>query len=225
MTQQDRKSTGVPAFCAVVLLSFALILIFPASREIFRGLSAEHPFSMGFVKFVFLATVGELIAARISNGLWLLPPKILARALIWGLIGAVLAFMLKIYSGGVKVALAAGVLPGAESLFLKALLTSAVMNITFGPVMMGFHKMTDKYLELKARGAGQLDVKAVARATDWEGFISFVVLRTIPIFWIPAHTITFMLPAEYQTMMAAALSIALGIILSLREKPNATEPS
>lgn len=178
---------------------------------------------MGFLKFTFLATVGELIAARISSGLWLLPPKIVARALIWGFIGAVLAFMLKIYSGGVTAVLAAGVLPGANSLFLKALLTSAVMNITFGPVMMGFHKMTDQYLALKASGAGQLDIKAVTRATDWESFISFVILRTIPIFWIPAHTITFMLPAEYQTMLAAALSIALGIILSLRKRPNLAE--
>ena len=37
----------------------------------------------------------------------------------------------------------------------------------------------------------------------------------MPLFWIPAHTVTFMLPSEYQVMMAAALSVALGIFLSL----------
>ena len=47
--------------------------------------------------------------------------------------------------------------------------------------------------------------------------MSFTLLKTIPLFWIPAHTVTFMLPAEYQVIMAAALSIALGIMLSLKK--------
>ena len=214
---------AVPIFCGATLLFFALILLTPYTREIFRILSGSHPFLMGFLKFFFLATVGELLAARLGAGVWVLPKKLPRRAVIWGVIGMALAFMLKVYSGGVAAVLSAGLLPGGSLLFVKALLTSAVMNATFGPVMMGFHKMTDKYLELSAAGAADKGIKAVARAVDWEGFISFVVLRTIPIFWIPAHTVTFMLPAEYQTMMAAALSVALGIILGLRKKPGQEE--
>ncbi|MCX7905011.1 MAG: Mpv17/PMP22 family protein, partial [Caloramator sp.] len=49
-------------------------------------------------------------------------------------------------------------------------------------------------------------------------FISFVVLKTIPFFWIPAHTITFLLPSEYRVLMASFLSIALGAILSLAKR-------
>ncbi len=52
---------------------------------------------------------------------------------------------------------------------------------------------------------------------DWHGFVSFTLFKTIPLFWIPAHTLTFLLPPEYQVIAAAALSIALGIILSLRK--------
>jgi hypothetical protein len=34
-------------------------------------------------------------------------------------------------------------------------------------------------------------------------------------FWIPAHTITFMLPVSLRILFAAALGIVLGIILAL----------
>ena len=50
---------------------------------------------------------------------------------------------------------------------------------------------------------------------DLRVFIGFVVLKTIPYFWIPAHTITFLLPETYRVLMAAYLSIALGILLTI----------
>ena len=53
---------------------------------------------------------------------------------------------------------------------------------------------------------------------DWNGFVSFVVVKTIPLFWIPAHTVTFMLAPEYRVVVAAFLSIALGGILSFAKK-------
>jgi hypothetical protein len=55
-----------------------------------------------------------------------------------------------------------------------------------------------------------VEFKAVMGRIDWHGFVSFVVLRTIPLFWIPAHTMTFLLPPEFRVLMAAVLSIALG---------------
>ena len=47
------------------------------------------------------------------------------------------------------------------------------------------------------------------------------MVKTIPFFWVPAHTITFMLPPEYQIVMAAYLSVALGIILGIMPKKSA----
>ena len=179
---------------------------------------------MGFVKFALLASIGELLAGRLTRGEWSLPYFQLRCMLIWGIIGAVLAFMLNLYSGGVTSLMEEGLLPGRGNAFVKAAATSILMNITFGPVMMAFHKMTDKYLELRYRrmngpyeDAGRITVGHIAEAVDWKGFFSFVVMRTIPIFWFPAHTVTFMLPAEYRTIMAAFLSMALGVILSLRK--------
>ncbi|NTV18536.1 MAG: Mpv17/PMP22 family protein, partial [Bacteroidales bacterium] len=51
-------------------------------------------------------------------------------------------------------------------------------------------------------------------------FLKFVVGKTIPLFWIPAHTITFMLPDQYKVLFAASLSIVLGLILSYAKLRN-----
>ena len=99
----------------------------------------------------------------------------------------------------------------------RALYTSVMMNTTFGPTFMAIHKCTDKVLELKAeKQKAKLD--AVIGGIDWTKFVSFTIFKTVPLFWIPAHTVTFLLPSEYQVMMAAALSVALGIILSFGNK-------
>ena len=38
---------------------------------------------------------------------------------------------------------------------------------------------------------------------------------TIPLFWIPAQTITFLLPEDYRVLFAAFLSIVLGVLLAI----------
>jgi len=62
--------------------------------------------------------------------------------------------------------------------------------------------------------ASQISLSRLIATIDWDNLIGFVVVKTIPFFWIPAHTIVFMLPGEYRVLVAAYLSIALGIILS-----------
>ena len=110
-----------------------------------------------------------------------------------------------------------GMLPGGENIFLKALYTSATMNLTFGPTFMAVHKCSDKYLEFKAAGEKKVGVDKVIDGIDWKFFVKFTLFKTVPLFWIPAHTVTFLLPGEYQVIMAASLSIALGIILSIKK--------
>jgi len=56
---------------------------------------------------------------------------------------------------------------------------------------------------------------------DWSRMWNFVFKKTIPFFWIPAHTITFLLPAQYRTAFAALLSVALGILLGIAGKKKA----
>lgn len=216
-----KKNYLISFLSVLVLAAFAAVLIIPSSREVFKSLSAEHPYIMGFIKFALMATVGEILAARIAKKQWIVPTYVGLRMLIWGLIGIAITFMMKIFSGGVAALMSDGLLPGGTDKtmlvrFLKAFYTSAVMNLTFGPTFMAFHKCSDKWLELKASGKPHKALDAVS-AVDFKGFVGFTLFKTIPIFWIPAHTITFMLPGEYQVIMAAALSVALGIILSLKK--------
>ncbi|MBG0194345.1 hypothetical protein I4O91_15035, partial [Clostridioides difficile] len=49
-------------------------------------------------------------------------------------------------------------------------------------------------------------------------YLGFSVLKTIPFFWIPCHTIVFLFPAEYRVIASAFASIALGLILALANK-------
>ena len=82
---------------------------------------------------------------------------------------------------------------------------------------MAVHKCSDRYLELKAEGEKNLSLSSVVTSIDWTRFVSFTIFKTVPLFWIPAHTVTFMLPQEYQVVMAAALSVALGVILNIKK--------
>ena len=125
--------------------------------------------------------------------------------------------MMKIYPNGVSALMTSGLLPGENSVFLRALFTSITMNLTFGPTFMAVHKCTDKWLELRAEKKGKVGLRNIITGIDWYGFVSFTLFKTVPLFWIPAHTITFLLPSSYQVIMAASLSVALGIFLSLKK--------
>ncbi|MDP3179776.1 MAG: hypothetical protein Q8M76_17840 [Spirochaetaceae bacterium] len=213
----------IVAFCAVTAA-----FIVPESREAILELTKEHPYALGFAKFAILATMGELLAIRLSAGSWIKPAGFLRRVAVWGLIGVLVTLMFEVFSAGVRSAIAKGLLwagEGAFSTVATAFLISLVMNFAFAPVFMIAHRMSDTYLDAAAvrePGAARHRLADIVAKIDWRGMIGFVILKTIPFFWVPAHTITFLLPAEYRIIMAAYLSIALGIILALAKRRKAT---
>ena len=94
-----------------------------------------------------------------------------------------------------------------------------MMNTCFAPVFMTLHKITDTHI-LQNNGSmvsliRPLNIGKILDTLNWSVQWNFVFKKTIPFFWIPAHTITFLLPAQYQVLFAAALSIVLGLILSI----------
>ncbi len=214
----SKKTTSILLFCYVLIsiLAFAAILIIPATRDVFKDWSANYAYPMGFVKFAILATAGELLAARLANRAWVRPPYLIARFIIWGVIGMWITYMMGVYSTAIGI-----LLPTAPS-FVRALCISTTMNTTFGPTFMAVHKCSDTYLALRAQKAPR-SIGAVIDAVDWKRFVSFTLFKTVPLFWIPAHTVTFMLPSEYRVMMAAALSVALGVLLQLKRHPKPTD--
>ncbi len=206
-----------------ILVCLSLIVIIPQSRLTFEQATASHPYLIGFIKVAILASLGERLVYRIKTGFYFGDHGILLKLIVWGFLGVVFVIIFKLFSSGVVAAQESNYLPSIENAsFLSSLLTafmiSFFMNIFFAPTFMLFHRFTDRYIEL---GDGRLDqiiripFKEVTEKVDFPQFINFVVLKTIPFFWIPAHTITFLLPENYRVLMAAYLSVVLGFLLSI----------
>jgi hypothetical protein len=175
---------------------------------------------MGFIKFAVLATMGELLALRLAKGVWMHPVGMIAKIAVWGLIGVLIPFMFSFYSKGVSAMLEQVKVSQGTSLLsivYPAFLTSIIMNLTFGIVFMAMHRMSDTYIEMRFTHK-RPSLKELIQSIHWDDFINFVVFKTIPLFWIPAHTITFSLPSQYRVVVAAYLSIILGVILVYSNK-------
>jgi len=206
----------------LLLAAIIAFLIIPATNQIFTNMTAAHPFLMGFIKFAILASMGEFLAIRIIKGSWEKPVGFMYKMIIWGIIGVIIVYMFKMFPMGVKSTIDNGLLPiggGIAGTILTAFLTSSIMNLTFGPMFMAAHRVSDSYID----GICQKQKKKVSEIiadTDWAEFIRFVLGKTIPFFWIPMHTISFLLPVEYRVLSAAFLSIALGGILAYAKRKS-----
>ncbi|MHC1720481.1 MAG: hypothetical protein AB9844_07365 [Clostridiaceae bacterium] len=205
-------------FWGLGLAAIVAILVIPASHAVFISLTTFHPYIAGFIKFFILATMGELLAIRIITTNWTIPKGWLIRATIWGILGMAITLTFTFYSGGVTAAMDKGLLPGKGNNFLWAFFAALTMNLSFGPSLMIFHRFTDTYVDMRCEKEKNISIGSIARKIDWDGFFSFVIVKTIPLFWIPAHTIVFMLPVEYRVIAAAFLSVALGGILAFAKK-------
>ncbi len=201
------------------LAAFISILVIPVTREMFVKFTTEHAYLGGFIKFFILATMGELLAIRIVTREWNIPKGLPYRAFVWGFLGIVIVLIFNVFATGIAGALANEFLPGGNSKFAFAFFVSFTMNLSFAPTMMAFHRITDTFIDLKYENkGGKVTLSDAVRWIDWDGFVLFVLMKTIPIFWIPAHTITFLLPPEYRVLSAAFLSIALGAILAFAKR-------
>lgn len=164
-----------------------------------------HPLLSAAFQFGLLGTLGEVVAAGLKARRPALPcslPQLLAKALAWALLGLVIKAGFVGMKGFTQSLLDHHLLPSfLGSGFGWALALSVLTNVFFGPQMMLFHRLEDNLI-LRRRG---FDGMAPA-------------LWTLVWFWIPAHTLTFSLPVDYQIGLAALWSLALGIILGLRHR-------
>ena len=89
---------------------------------------------------------------------------------------------------------------------------------------MTLHKITDAHIaayggSLKALCTPIPMGKRFAEL-NWQVQWGFVFKKTIPFFWYPAHTITFLLPSEQRVLFAALLGIVLGVLLAVAGKKS-----
>jgi len=216
-------------FLTIILsIAFVFILIPPVTNW-YMQFNKEHGMMMSFFKFALLATLGEIIALRIRTGNYNEPGfGIIPRMIVWGFLGLAINVAFQIFSTGGPVFLAyLGLTNAPEAMkggfsmlkLLDAFTISTTMNLTFAPVMMTFHKITDTHI-IKTGGSvsglfSPIPFASIFRNMNWDVMWNFIFKKTIPFFWIPAHTLTFLLPAEFRVLFAALLGIALGLILAV----------
>lgn len=213
----------------------AALFAIPQTRcaEGFNWATAHHPYIMAFFKFAILATLGEMLALRIREGVYNKPGfGVVPRMMVWGFLGMCIAMAMVIFKVGVPAFLGSLGWSEASVLFAAAefswgklgvaFAVSVLMNSIFAPVMMTFHKCTDIHiLDNGGTVRGLLRPMKMreifAHKVNWDMQWDFVIKRTIPLFWFPAHTITFILPANLQVLFAALLGVALGLILAIKK--------
>ena len=164
-----------------------------------------HPFLSAAFQFSLLGTLGEVAAASLKARRPALPCsllQLLAKVLAWAVLGLVIKAGFVGMKGFTQSLLAYRILPAFLGSGLGwAFALSTLTNVFFGPQMMLFHRLEDNFI-LRRRG---FDGMAPA-------------LWTLVWFWIPAHTLTFSLPVDYQVGLAALWSLVLGGILGLNRK-------
>lgn len=197
-----------------ILAAIGFSLLNDTGRELFVTITTLHPYIIGFIKFMVLASMGEMLAVRITKGKWFLVNGFLLKAVIWGVIGITITFMFKFYSISIISLQTQKFLPGLDFPITRAFFTSVFMNLTFGFVFMTAHRISDVTIEYKKTHSHFAPLSKIMAVVNWPYFIIFI-FKTIILFWIPAHTLVFMLPEEFRILAAAFLSIILGLFLSL----------
>ena len=216
-------------FAILVMAVFLPFVVDPGLYDWYKSFNAEHGMVMSFLKFAILSTMGEVLGLRISTGAYYRKGfGIWPRAVVWGIFGMGINLAMIIFSNGVPVALEYVGLQGATTLMagpltpakvLVAFFISVGMNGIFAPVFMTFHKITDTHIlacggSLRAL-ATPIPMTHIMTHLNWSAQWNFVFKKTIPFFWVPAHTITFLLPSEARVLFAALLGVALGVLLAV----------
>ena len=226
------KRTDLYFIVAIAAIFLPFFLSAPL-YEWYSTFNASHGMVMSFLKFGILSTLGEMLGCRISTGKYVTPTfGVLPRMVVWGFLGMGINMAMIIFSKGTPMFMQYMGMTNAVEAFTTdgfsmdklwvALAVSVAMNTIFAPVFMTFHKVTDAHIaahggSLKAL-VTPIPMTERLATLNWQAQWGFVFRKTIPFFWYPAHTITFLLPAEQRVLFAALLVIVLGVLLAVSVK-------
>ncbi len=165
----------------------------------------NNPLLSAAVQFAILGTFGEIISFSLRRKRPAMPcsfPQLVGKIAAWAVLGIIIKYGFTGMTGFTRALLEHNFLPAFMATGVGfGFAVSVLTNIFFGPQMMFFHRLEDNLILWKWNMGGL--------TTAW---------WTLIWFWIPAHTITFSLPKEFQIGLAAVWSLALGIILGLAKK-------
>ncbi|HNW81440.1 MAG TPA: Mpv17/PMP22 family protein [bacterium] len=217
-------------FIFICALFFAPFFVFPEILKIYNDFNISNGMIMSFIKFGILATLGEVIGLRIKTGNYYEKGfGVIPRAIVWGILGLGIKMAFVIFGVGTPAFLgymglnvSPNTLKEVDFTLIKlitAFSVSVTMNIIFAPIFMTLHRITD--MHIAATGGTIKGFFSPIRFEyyfvnlNWKVQWNFVFLKTIPLFWIPAHTITFLLPENHRVLFAAVLGIFLGVFLAI----------
>jgi hypothetical protein len=224
-------------FVLFMLLIFVPFFVSDDLYNFYKNFNNNFPFLISFIKFAILATLGELLGLRVRHGKYFEKGfGIIPRAVVWGILGVSIKMAFIIFGEGAPrmlqvLGLHFAVDPPSAILkqdffstfsglqLLSAFAVSVSLNVFFAPIFMTFHKITDTHI-LANNGSWKCLFKPIPfakilKGLNWKVQWNFVIMKTIPFFWIPAQTINFILPPEVRILVAALLGIVLGVILSI----------
>ncbi|MGE5707907.1 MAG: hypothetical protein ACM3YO_06215 [Bacteroidota bacterium] len=185
-----------------------------------------HPLGMAALQFMLLGTLGDWLAAKLRGGR-MGGMEGLCKLPTWAILGITVKYAFLGGTGATGSLLEHGFLPGLGA-FGFAFYKSLIVNTFYGPFMMIGHRLSDDYLARQGFRPGPI-LRDLPKARLWPGLASIHwdsmrrSLSMIPIFWVPAHTLTFLLPEYLQVTMAAVWAIALGVMLGTFSRAAKTE--
>lgn len=208
---------------AVLFLAAVIVGLFVFWRGEFVEATKRWPYPMGFLKLFVLGTFGTMIKNRLRTGSYWKVPHLLGEAVIWGIWGMWFTLIFPLCAGGTEAVITKhlwpewtitlGFLPWKPNLWL-AFSQSLMINILSGYafMMMIVHGWLSSALAKKV-----LNPVLYLSGLDF-GFWGSFVPKSIFVFWLPAHTITFLLPPEFRVVSAALLAIVLALLISFGQK-------
>lgn len=221
--QLKKNDFPVLAVITFIILSYLFV---PSLSIAYFNFNSIHGLVTSFIKFAILATFGESLALRISRGIYYEKGfGLLSRAFVWGILGIFIKLVFILFATGMPQVIAyldhtTPVFSGTGILkqFAVAFSTSLALNVIFSPWLFIVHSITNEHIR-RCDGNfktffSPIQCHDIIVNLNWAVIWNFSIKKTIPFFWIPAHTLTFLLPPDHQIMAAALLSVALGIILA-----------
>ena len=158
------------------------------------------PILSTIIQFAILGTIGEIISKWLQQKSFKYPfsfPMTLWKMVVWAMLGVGTKYAFKGFSGFVNAIIENGMWPEFQpGTFGYAFSLSALMNLQFGLFLVIMHRVLDNLPE---------------KQKNWKNLDKS--MYSLLWFWIPAHTVTFMVPSDLRIGLAALWSIALGLIL------------
>ncbi len=176
--------------------------------DFYLSLVQKHPIYMAMLKFALLGTLGEFVSKWVINKKFFNPftiKTILWKFVVWGILGICIQYAFVGIFGFIDSLIDSNYLPKifVENKFFRAFGVSVLINLQFGMFLVLFHRVLDNI---------------IVKEKNWKGLDKGLI--SLLWFWIPAHTITFTLPKDLRTLMAAGLSVVLGLILGFFNRPK-----